>query len=453
MEENPNKFNTTGSFKYLVPGVILFILIVVAGGFLYQKDSPLRDNIRKNILNKNDDFTTVKVVPTEANAFGSLSQVTLATPSTAKGLGGGGGPETLASPTAPNSSVASDKMIAPGIYPIQANFYTYKYSGEDITLSDSNLDVLRRVKGTLQNNNAGDALKSYDFGSINLNSFDNTNLDNFSVTQNSEFGYVINVSFVEDSISIYQNWQKWVSPACIQTGCSQPPLQIGDLPEDSAIVDIAKNFVQDHAINTSTYGEPFVMNNFRVIYYASTPTIQKDMYIPDQVQVMYPLVINNKSVYDASGNKTGLSLSVDVRNKKVSGLWQLTSHTYQSSAYAAETDFTKIKSLAEKGGMYGGAYYYPADSGQKNARVVTLELEKPTIEWMVYWMPDSTGSNQNEVYVPALVFPIKDAPADLYQKNIIVPLIKDVLDANSSPVKPMPYEGVEGEGQASPPMR
>lgn len=447
MEENSNKFNTAGSFKYLVPGVILFILIVVAGGFLYQKDSPLHKN-----SSKNSDFGTLKVIPADANAFGSLASANVTSPEmsgtfstsapvskgVAFGMGGGG------------TSAVSDKMIAPG-FPIQANLYTYKYVGEDFELPDANLDVLRRVKGTLQNNNAGDALKSYDFGSINLNSFDNTNLDNFSVTQNSEFGYVINVSFVEDSISIYQNWQKWVSPACIQTGCSQPPLQIGDLPEDSVILDIAKNFVQDHAINTSTYGEPFVMNNFRVIYYASAPTIQKDMYIPDQVQVMYPLVINDKSVYDASGNKTGLSLSVDVRNKKVSGLWQLTSHTYQSSAYPAETDVTKIKSLAEKGGMYGGAYYY--DSGQKNARVTTLELEKPTIEWMVYWMPDPSNNNQNEVYVPALVFPIKDAPADLYQKNVIVPLIKDVLDANSSPTKPMPYEGAAGEGQASPPIK
>ncbi len=46
-----------------------------------------------------------------------------------------------------------------------------------------------------------------------------------------------------------------------------------------------------------------------------------------------------------------------------------------------------------------------------------------------------SGGLNEELYVPALVFPVLDAPKDLYvPANVVVPLVKEVLDNYQPPM-------------------
>jgi len=59
---------------------------------------------------------------------------------------------------------------------------------------------------------------------------------------------------------------------------------------------------------------------------------------------------------------------------------------------------------------------------------------------MIFWKYDETSRSNQILFIPALVFPIKNLPAEgyYYQKNIIVPLAKELLDQNEQPPYPVP---------------
>jgi hypothetical protein len=107
-------------------------------------------------------------------------------------------------------------------------------------------------------------------------------------------------------------------------------------------------------------------------------------------------------------------------------LWGLTTQRYESAQYVAEQDAARITKLAEQGGMYG-FWGEPAP----DARVINLGT--PTRVLMQHYLYVN-GSNE-ELYVPALVFPVLNAPTDMYiQSHVIVPLVKEILDNYQPPM-------------------
>ena len=115
-----------------------------------------------------------------------------------------------------------------------------------------------------------------------------------------------------------------------------------------------------------------------------------------------------------------------IKSKRVSSAYGLTTQTYESSPYDVEADAKKILAYAET----GGANSYRAEG----AASVTLELGDPIqgfIKYYNYANAVSLKSLNDELLVPALIFPIKDIPKDdpnFYRTAVIVPLVKEVLD-------------------------
>lgn len=428
-----NNFDKAKFFRYFIPGIALMILLVLAGGYLYKTGGMkfaqnLRPSEKKNAI---ADFSKVKITGANDLAFGSLA-------------GGSAGSSSTTAPTA-NSTNSNGKAMglapAPNFMPatgfgggggiaapnmrIRQPMYKFEYKGDPIDLPDAKLDVLKKDQPGLQGSDASALVGSMGFGLANLSSFDNAQLQQFSIAQEVPFGYNINVSLTDSSISIYQQWDQWPN-ACKQDVCPPiQPLTPDKIPDNATLIGIAKDFVSEHQINVDAYGDPIIQTDYRRIYYATPSAMRADFYVPDQINVLYPLVVNGKTVFDGSGNPMGMTVGVDIRNNKVASVWNITSHTYQASAYDAETDFQKLVDYADKGG-YNGVYYSGA-----NENYTTLELETPSIQWMDYYQYKEGVST--ELLVPALVFPIKDAPADLYQKNVVVPLITDILNNLVSP--------------------
>ena len=175
-------------------------------------------------------------------------------------------------------------------------------------------------------------------------------------------------------------------------------------------------------------------------------------YLPEMINVIYPLKINDEVVLDESGNKTGLTAGVDIRNKRVSGVWELSAQNYQASMYDAVTDSQKIMEIAERGGIYG--YYGPecatppsAPDGREvpqnsTCKIVEIELGTPDIQLVKMWSYKNNESQ--ELLIPSLVFPVLNAPQEMaYKKAVIVSLIKEILDNQAYPVPLLKSEAAQ----------
>ena len=104
----------------------------------------------------------------------------------------------------------------------------------------------------------------------------------------------------------------------------------------------------------------------------------------------------------------------------VSGVNNLTTYRYETSDYNLETDSAKVVALAEKGG-YGSGIYYGISQDK-----ITLELGTPTKTLIHLWR--YTNNTNEELLIPALMFPVNNAPADYYgSKFVTVPLVQEMI--------------------------
>ena len=366
-------------------------------------------------------------VKTNPGAFGSLARLSATNTNTTTETAASGtatptlsavGLSTRASaPMMGASDTISSKMIAP------MNSYKYVYKGDALDLKDTTGSVYRRIKGDGNlSSNLDSLISTKSFGQINLGNFSNLQTSNISLMENKKLGLQINIDFREESIYVGQNWTQWQSE---RDNCGDNQacwdsyrIKISDIPEDATLIKQTNDFLTEKGINLDHYGPASVDNNWRASYEAATD--KTNYYIPEEASVVYPLVVNGETVYDQNGNLDGLRVTVNLLQKAVSGVSNLTSYRYETSDYALETDSATILGLAEKGG-YGSRYYFGQDQKE-----ITLELGTPTKSLIRLWR--YSNNTNDELLIPALIFPILNTSADYYgSKFITVPLAKEMV--------------------------
>ncbi len=387
-----------------------------------------------------------EITPVGKMAFGSLAgtqngarevaaptdTATSPAPMMASGMGGGGG-TAAAAPTLDKRVANSSMIVAPDMYrPI-----TYRYAGEELpALSSDQLEVFKRLK-------LSSGIRINDLGGlsndlVNLGSFSNASARNIEIVEDKDKGYIINFSLTEGVVSISQNWEKWNT--CPNGICPEfPPLTAADVPSDDSIIAVANNFLASHGISTEGYGAPEVEEQPRYYLMDARPAAESAAYVPDTMNVVYPLTLKGQTVYEMGSSAIGIRVSVNIRENQVIGAWDIRSNQYQSSLYDVETDTARLIRIAEQGGnLYG--------SSPKPENAVELELGTPTIALARTWHSINNGQSQEELYVPVYVFPVKaptgeDAKyATYYQPTIMVPLAKELLvDADKPLPTPQPY--------------
>lgn len=432
------------------------IVLVVSGVALNRNQKNSVENIQL-LTGK------VEIEPTGKNAFGSLSMEPVAF-----GRGGGGGTESLAvaptdlgvqtaipTPDAPMVAASPSIAVAPtsntrtqsgggggnGVdMKIMPPFYNYRYiyKGEDLQLDEKEVNVYRRQKG-LSSSTANQFLKQLRFGMVDMTKFNNLNIDSINLMENKEYGYNIMINFRDGIISVNENWELWPSPTkqCQTPECyDSARIKPNEVPADSELIRIADGFLKDYGISTENYGKAQVLDYWRRELAAASDLTQ--VYIPDIASVVYPLILDGKQVYDEGGSPSGLVVNVNIRAKKASGVQELAVQKYQSSAYEAETDVTKVLKLAESGG-FRPIYYAMENSGDKTE---DIELGTPTKSLIKIWQYKNGASE--ELYVPALVFPVISSPKNTpnygynYKTNVIIPLAKEILNGdNNGGIVPM----------------
>ena len=426
MENQPiNNFTFMKKLNFVLSGALVLALVVA--GYQYTKRGQI------GIPASPAELLTgkVEVEKRDNNAFGSLSLNTQGTEISARNQSGGG--SDTAAPAmgfgmGGGGGGVSEKMIMP---PVPQNF-KYEYVGDKITLDQDQMEVFKRIRGLSSSASAANVLKQLNLGVADMGKFSQLDFQQLTIVENKDFGYGIYVSVPEGSVNIYPNYERWPNPYnnCRDEACySSLRLKPSDMPSDENAIAMAGQFLKDHGISVENYGKPFVQDDWKIQYEQATDKTQA--YVPEELSVVYPLHFGDKEVYDQGGSLTGITVGINVRVKKASSVSMLTSQKYESSAYAAETDTAKILAIAEKGGYFPYVYY--AAPGSESGKEVTVKLQTPSLAYMRFWQYKENQTN--ELLIPTLVFPVVDPQPGMYgRKNVIVPLVKEILDDPNNPI-------------------
>ena len=402
------------------------------------------------VVSLNLDTPTSLISPTatintlSSNAYGSLSQVPLAqsTGIRSQAGGGGGGFGLADSRLATEGADAAAEMTADtfssglSIYPFPQ--YSYVYNGEEIVLSEEQVAVLRQVKSFGMSVNEQKLLQAINSEVIDLSQFKNVGIRSIDLVEDREFGLSLHWNMFDGSISIGENSDKWrsVYPCRTDTCYQENTLKIEQVPDDETLIAIADSFLSEYGISTDAYGKPEVENSWREQYArAESP---ERAWVPDSIQVLYPLIIGGKLVRAEYGAAVGLHVNVNIRANKASGLWNLSSGVFDSSLYEAETDVERIMTIVKNGGYAGNIRYFTEPAEESELPVI--ELGTPSQGFVQTWY--NNGEEGSMLLVPALVFPITSKPTGEYysnQQSVIIPLVKEILDQRFKQVsKPDP---------------
>lgn len=433
-----SSFFMLNKFSYAIAGAVLGVVVAAPVTYmaLNQTPAPIADGDVSSFLSysvdktgsqafgqlsnagadvyERDEGTTAPAMEQGANAVTTEDSAKIAV--NPRPQSGGGGPTT-------------DRMMLPNPYIV--NEYVYK--GDPIELRDQTVDVLRRRR---PNGGGAAAGVGSDLGLISLSSFPGSKLESVNMFQDQNNGYMISVNMREGNVWISQNWEKWNHPesTCQDEACfNKYRLKMSDVPADDVLVAAANAFLADHGVSLDHYGKPQIDTSWKD--YAASP---EGIYVPESITVTFPFLVNDKPVYEEGGNTLfGIGVGVDLRTKKVSGVWNLMTQNYDSSAYPAVTSQDEVqKYIAEFEKM--DMSYLPKDIEVKTQ---TIELGTPVRGSM------RMATAQGDLLVPALLFPVTKQPQDviLYRKFVTIPLAKELFDEMKSrggmgPVMPLIME-------------
>jgi hypothetical protein len=435
-EKKTRKFSFANIFSSKVPAYSLItslVLVLFISGAYFSQKSP------EKTIDFNDVF---KVTPLKNNAFGTLSEegATFSAPESGQRIGNE--LDVLTSSTVNTEMARATNLKGIGAGGGDNQFigisapewinYTYTYVGDEIDFDQSTVSVLKRKKGSSIASNLSNMIKGLDFELINLNSFPSSEVENLTLSQNKQYGYSVYLGFNEGIVSIFKNWRMWPNPwaecnihASSKSCAESKLLSKSDVPSDVALIKISNNFLKKHSINISAYGKPIINNDWQIR--------SEGRFVPEEIQIVYPLELDGKMIYEVSGNIIGLNISIDIRNKKVAGLYNLTTREHEESGYAAAS-LEDVLKVAQNGGINNNHYQNP------NQKTVKIELDTPYLGYLNHYKHNPAGYSE-ELLIPALIFPIKnvrDNPSYQLRKNIVVPLADEMLQSDNNNTYPMP---------------
>ncbi len=431
------RFLTAKNIAMTSLGAALVVVITVVA-----LNQPTKKSSTTNLVGGND---SKKITQLSSRAFGELSAADLQ-PEGDSGLGASPSRESTdtAAPEATGTSGSSGSVVAaPDIAPVPSGGgtnYVYQYSGT-ISAPTTTLEVLKRLTGEgikLDNTNLAESLG---LDIVNLSTFPDTELQTITLIQNKAQGFSIDVNLSYGIVSAYemsnvQDLKSEVQTWCAGPDCDNGSLSAADIPADETLIRMANEFLDEHGVDLTGYGEPEVQNQWG---WFAAAELNAPFYISDTVQVLYPLVVNGKTVYQPGGDKTGLSVSIDIRQQRVTGFSNLAFQQYQSSPYETIQDVSQIESYIRRGGLYGYEVTDPDTT-------VTISLGEPSLQFIQLSKMD--GNEYAEFLVPALVFEVVDQPATEItpQRHVVVPLIKDFFEEVPIPVPLLEPTAGDGSG-------
>lgn len=321
--------------------------------------------------------------------------------------------------------------------PYVQQIYSYEYSGSGYALKNDQMEVLMKTKNAISLAETDAFLKNFKISSLDLAQFSKLKLNNLTMSEDREYGLSLNIDFNEGTLNLSRNWNLWPqskysTEKCYTEKCQSAQadtIAIDDIPSDEKAIGIAQDFLKKYQISTVSYGKPYVNNDWKIQY--SLATDKQFAYVPESVTVTYPLVLDEKTVYEEYGQAKGMTVNIDVKSGRVSDVYGMEKLDFASSEYAVQTDFSKILEVAKNGGR--GRYAVPY-SENENIIQVKVPLGEP--EMIYAHIYDYQNGTNTEYLVPALKFPVLREPkeGEYFQTTIIVPIIKEFTEMKHSPI-------------------
>jgi hypothetical protein len=409
--------------------VITAVLILLTVSFLIVGGQQESKKVSKGGQGYFDILEDVKVVKKGKEFFGTLMTSTDSSRESDSSAGmGAGGNLAVQSGEKVMSGVSVDMGIMP---PMELIKYNYVYVGDDFTLFPSEADVYKRINPDLSKEFSS-AFSNKKISFFDMSKFRDISVVNVSINEDVDYGYSIYLGLKDGSFSIYKNWDRWpnMEKSCrgYDSACYESyQLSVEDVLDDETIINISDQFLLDYGISLNNYGAGEVQKYWLQDYARSS--VKESFYIPDTVSVVYPLKIEGRNVYEEYGQTFGLTIEVDMREKKVSSVFNLFYQHYESSSYSTENNKDIILKMVSQGGMYPDYSYYEEGADVKE---VTVEIGTPSLEMVKLWHYDNEKMIGSEIYVPAYVFPIISGGEEpyFYKKNIVIPAVKDFFETN-----------------------
>jgi hypothetical protein len=414
IKKSENYFSSFNFAFDLVRTFLIFsILVFLVISFIFSRMQSHHYYYEKNTDEQSVSFNDFMVFEADERSFGSLN------------IQEGDGKEDAAG----GSVVGSTIDI--GVMPENPVSYEYTYTGGDFeTFKDEEL-VYRRIKPSLSNTlNTSFVVGSAPF--IDLSNFNDVKLSSFNLIQDVDFGYNFNFSLSDGSFSMYKNWNKWPTaekvcgPSSDNFYCFEEyRINESDILSDEELLTISNNFLRKHSVDLGNFEQGEVQNQW--LKYYNKAENKASFHIPETNNIIYPLKIDGKKVYENYGNVSGLNIEVDVRERKVSGLYNLYNQQYEASNYETETDKDRVIEMAEK---KESSYYNEGDFETK-----VIEMDTPVLGLVKSWTYDEVSRSSYEVYVPAYIFPIKKdySGINFYRDNVVVPAVEDFFNDYNKP--------------------
>lgn len=333
--------------------------------------------------------------------------------------------------------VAQDaKMMTTDSMPYSEDYpyYQYTYTGS-FPVYSGDLVVYKRNTLPFTSTETAWFLDGLALDGLNLASFENKSFSNLSFVEERDFWYSVNIDFQNGNVSFYQNWARWPQSKCDTNGCEQPAkLTKDDVPSDEDIIRIGDEFLLKYGIDRSLYGTPKIDSSWRIMY-ARALVNGAETTIPEQYTITYPILLEGKSLYEESGGYKWLTLSLDIRTKRVVSMYGLEKQNLSSSVYTTQTTEDTLRQILKYGGRYETKPY-----GEQ--KTVQISLGEPTFQYVHVYGEWKNGKS-DEYYVPAYVFPVLNKPDGSYlQDSVIIPLVAEFaqfVPMTDTPVaEPMP---------------
>lgn len=333
------------------------------------------------------------------------------------------------STTTSNDSIAAPKMMDNSIIAwSEETNYIYSYTGTIPWLNTTTkMELLKKVKPTTSNTSLLTFIKNINLGWFNSQKIDNANLSNFSLKETKDYWLEYQINLEESKISIGKNIPKWSQTNykdIEQTKNSR--IKITDFPTDWELLAIAKEVISKYNIDLTNYWSPIVNNDWKADYLKSDD--RDNYYLPDTIQVIYPLLLNGKNVYEDYGAIKGLKINYDVKTLNLAEVNWIEWMKFEASNYPIENNRANIDKLISKWWRNGYPQYQAENSTIKN---VIIHLSVPRLVYIN--INDYKDWTNVEYFVPAYIFESIEKPKawEYFQEKVVIPLIKDFFNSTN----------------------
>ncbi len=396
---------------------------------------------------KNSFTGGTQVVRAEANAFGPLSPVT-ANVNTAESA-----TDVAAPMTAGMGGDAAKISGTSLLYNPEYINYHFVFNGELPEVGDS-IEVLKRESGIDAAKQYAGILQKIKLGIFDLGKVQQARVQNFSLAEDREQGYIINVDMIGGTVSISENYSAWAWRSarpfieCSADSCVDPNrITIDEVPEDAELLKVADEFLKEYGIDMSSYGTGKVDTRWRIGYERAE---DKDAFYISNIQtIIYQLMIDDMPVYEEYGEPMGIRVNVNATEMRVTNVDGIMTKKFSASSYVGETNDARLRALIEKGRMV--AYDQPT-------KTVEAELENAKKGYMRRWQYNESNGISSEIFVPAIVVEVKDFERlqgeGLWQSNIVIPLASEMLTElekqAEEPIHIMPFDATLKDAVSEP---